>query len=104
MTTGRAKQQPQSKAPRGRPPVHREAWAKVSVVLFERQIAQLDQLTTEVRRKSGKTMTRAQVIRGLVDGLILSGLDLTAHPTESRLRVHVARRLDSASRRRQEQT
>jgi hypothetical protein len=27
---------------RGRPPVHQESWSKVSVVLFDRQIAHLD--------------------------------------------------------------
>jgi hypothetical protein len=85
----------QAKAPRGRPPVHREAWAKVSVVLFERQVAKLDRLTKDVRRKSGKTMTRAEVIRALIDGLIRSRMDVAAHASEATLRSHVARRLAS---------
>jgi hypothetical protein len=84
---------------RGRPPVHHEQWDKVSVVLFRRQILQLDRLTADVRRKSGKAMTRAEVIRALIDGLITSGMDVTAHASEATLRAHVAERLDPAFRR-----
>ena len=81
------------KARRGRPPVHREAWAKVSVVLFERQVASLDRLTHNVRKKIGKTMTRAEIIRALIDGLITSGIDITQHASEATLRAHVVERL-----------
>ena len=81
------------KARGGRPPVHREAWAKVSVVLFERQVASLDRLTHNVRKKIGKTMTRAEIIRALVDGLIASGIDITRHASEATLRDHVLGRL-----------
>src|ERR1700722_10998305 len=83
----------QSNALRGRPPIHREAWAKVSVVLFERQVANLDRLTKRVRRESGKRMTRAGIIRALIDGLVSSGMDVTAHASEATLRTHIARRL-----------
>ena len=75
--------------------MHREAWAKVSVVLFERQVASLDRLTQDVRRKIGKTMTRAEVIRALIDGLIASGIDVTKHASEAALRAHVSQRLTS---------
>ena len=92
-TTPRVKAQAHSKARRGRPPVHREAWAKVSVVLFERQVASLDRLTRNVRRTIGKTMTRAEIIRALIDGLIASRIDVTEHASEAALRAHVARRL-----------
>ena len=91
------------KARRGRPPVHREAWAKVSVVLFERQVASLDRLTRSVRKKVGKTMTRAEIIRALIDGLIASRIDITQHASEATLRDHVVRRLSGrrpASRKR----
>jgi hypothetical protein len=72
----------------------------VSVVLFERQIVHLDRLTTEVRRKSGKAMTRAEVIRALIDGFISSGIDVSAHASEAALRAQIAQRLDPAFRRR----
>jgi hypothetical protein len=97
---GRGRLKPHSNLPRGRPPIHQEAWIKVSVVLFERQVVQLDRLTAEMRRKSGKAMTRAQIIRALIDGLISSGMDVTVHASESTLRAHIAQCLDPASRRR----
>jgi hypothetical protein len=95
-TTRRVKAQAPGKAPRGRPRVHREPWAKVSVVLFERQVKRLDALTRDVRRKTGRAMTRAEIIRALIDGLIVSGIDLTDYGSEAALRTHIAGRLASA--------
>ena len=82
----------------GRPPVHSETWSKVSVVLFDRQILHLDRLTTEIRGKSGKVLNRAEIIRALIDGLIDSGMDVTASGSEADLRARVARRLGSPYR------
>jgi hypothetical protein len=63
------------------------------VVLFERQVASLDRLTQKVRSKIGKTMTRAEIIRALIDGLIASGTDVTDHASEAALRTYVSKRL-----------
>jgi hypothetical protein len=82
----------------GRPPVHHETWSKVSVVLFDRQILHLDRLATEIRGKSGKVLNRAEIIRALIDGLIDSGMDITATASEADLRARVARRLGSSFR------
>jgi hypothetical protein len=89
---------PTKRSARGRPTVHHEAWAKVSVVLFERQIVQLDRLATDVRRSCGRALKRAEIIRALIDGLIGSGIDITKHGSEATLRAHIARRLSSAPR------
>lgn len=86
------------KTGRGRPPVHSETWSKVSVVLFDRQILHLDRLATDIRGNSGKVMNRAEIIRGLIDGLIESGMDVTSAGSEADLRGRVARRLGSAFR------
>src|SRR3954471_3003989 len=75
----------------GRPPVHTETWSKVSVVLFDRQISHLDRLTTHTRAKNGKNLNRAEIIRALIDGLIDSGMDVTATASEADLRARVAR-------------
>jgi hypothetical protein len=83
---------------RGRPPVHREAWSKVSVVLFDRQITHLDRLGAEIHASSGKTVNRAEIIRALIDGLIESGMDVTSAVSESDLRGKVTRRLGSPFR------
>jgi hypothetical protein len=82
----------------GRPPVHHETWSKVSVVLFDRQILQLDRLAGEIRGKSGKMLNRAEIIRALIDGLIDSGMDITSTGSEADLRARVARRLGSPFR------
>jgi hypothetical protein len=87
-----------TRATRGRPAVHQETWSKVSVVLFDRQIVHLDRLTTDIRGKSGKVLNRAEIIRALIDGLIDSGMDITASGSEADLRARVARRLGSPFR------
>jgi hypothetical protein len=87
-----------TKAPRGRPPIHRETWSKVSVVLFDRQIVHLDRLVTDIRGKSRKVLNRAEIIRALIDGLIDSGMDVTGSGSEADLRAKVARRLSTSLR------
>jgi hypothetical protein len=84
-----------TKSNRGRPPVHQETWSKVSVVLFDRQIRHLDQLTTGTRGRSGKVFNRAEIIRALIDGFIDSSLDITSSTSEADLRARVARHLGS---------
>jgi hypothetical protein len=86
------------KAGRGRPPVHSETWSKVSVVLFDRQILHLDRLATDIRGTSGKVLNRAEIIRAVIDGLIDSGMDITATASEADLRGRIARRLGSPFR------
>jgi hypothetical protein len=78
--------------------VHQEAWSKVSVVLFDRQILHLDRLSTGIRGKRGKVLNRAEIIRALIDGLIDSGMDISGTASEAELRARVARRLGSAYR------
>jgi hypothetical protein len=68
------------------------------VVLFDRQIVQLDRLATDIRGKSGKVINRAEIIRALIDGLIDSGMDVTGSGSEADLRARLARRLGAPSR------
>ena len=82
----------------GRPPVHQEAWSKVSVVLFDRQVVHLDRLAGDIRGKSGKGLNRAEIIRALIDGLLDSGMDVTGSASEADQRARVARRLGSPYR------
>ena len=78
---------------RGRPLVHSDEWSKVSVVLFNRQIAHLDVAVNEMRRKTGKPLNRAAIIRALIDGALDSGFELTSITSESDLRQRLARLL-----------
>jgi hypothetical protein len=96
--TAKAKAGKKASLPRGRPPVHSETWSKVSVVLFDRQILHLDTVATDIRGRSGKVLTRAEIIRALIDGMIDSGMDITVAGSEADLRARVARRLGSPFR------
>ena len=82
-----------TKPARGRPPVHQESWSKVSVVLFDRQIAHLDDYGNDTPRANRRPLNRAEIIRALIDALIESGMDIAAVSSEADLRARVARRL-----------
>jgi hypothetical protein len=78
---------------RGRRPSHTEQWTKVTVVLFDRQIVFLDRLCADIRAGSGVAISRAHVIRALIDGLTEAGLDLTGTRSEADLRALFTARL-----------
>jgi hypothetical protein len=78
---------------RGRRPSHTEQWTKVTVVLFDRQIVFLDRLCADIRAGSGVAISRAHVIRALIDGLTEAGLDLTGARSEADLRALFTSRL-----------
>jgi hypothetical protein len=80
---------------RGRPRIHREAWTKVSVVMFERQVLDLDRLTTAIRGKTGATLTRAEVIRSLLDALSESRLDVTSIVSGAQLKRLLLQKLSA---------
>ncbi len=78
---------------RGRRPSHTEQWTKVTVVLFDRQIVFLDRLCADIRATSGVAISRAHVIRALIDALTESDLDLTGTRSEADLRAFISARL-----------
>jgi len=77
----------------GRPPVHDEAWTKVTVVLFNRQIVFLDRLAANIRAQSGAAISRAQLIRALVDAVSDAEIDLTSSRSEADLKATILSRL-----------
>jgi hypothetical protein len=81
---------------RGRRPSHTEHWTKVTVVLFDRQIVFLDRLGADIRAASGVAISRAHVIRALIDALGESDLDLTGTRSEADLKAILAARLGRA--------
>jgi hypothetical protein len=78
---------------RGRPLVHNDEWSKVSVVLFNRQLVRLDAAVLVVREKTDLPLTRAAMIRALIDGVLDSGFELTDITSERDLRTRLAQRL-----------
>jgi hypothetical protein len=77
----------------GRPPVHDEAWTKVTVVLFNRQIVFLDRLAANIRAHSGAAISRAQLIRALLDAVAEADVDLTTAMSETDLKATILARL-----------
>jgi hypothetical protein len=77
----------------GRPPVHDEAWTKVTVVLFNRQIVFLDRLAANIRAQSGAAISRAQLIRALLDAVADADVDLTSAMSEADLKATLLARL-----------
>jgi hypothetical protein len=78
---------------RGRRPSHAEHWTKVTVVLMDRQIIFLDRLVADIRAANGASISRANLIRALVDALAQSDIDLTSSRSEKDLRQVLAARL-----------
>ena len=62
----------------GRPIVHTEPWAKVTVVLLDRHVAYLDELAVHLRLKHGWAASRAELIRGLIEAAERSNVDVLA--------------------------
>ncbi len=77
----------------GRPPIHDEAWTKVTVVLFNRQIVFLDRMAANIRAQSGAAISRAQLIRALLDAVADADIDLTAATSETDLKATILARL-----------
>ena len=84
---------PPAKRGPGRPPVHEEAWTKVTVVLFNRQIVFLDRLAANIRAQSGAAISRAQLIRALLDAVADADIDLTSSTSEADLKATILARL-----------
>ena len=59
---------------------------------MDRQIVRLDRLVHDIHRASGAILTRAGVIRALVEGVVGSGLDVTGLSSEFDLRDRIASR------------
>lgn len=77
----------------GRPAIHDEAWTKVTVVLFNRQIVFLDRLAANIRAQSGAAISRATLIRSLIDALSEADVDLKASMSEADLKATILARL-----------
>lgn len=54
-----------------------DSQSRATVLLFDRQIAFLDHLVEELGTRTGHRVTRAEVVRALVDAVIWSGVDET---------------------------
>jgi hypothetical protein len=83
---------------RGRPPVHREKWSKVSVVLFDRQIIQIDRFKQKIAGASGWRPNRATIIRAVLDAVFDCSTPPCGVTSEAGLRKDLAKHLASLNR------
>lgn len=79
--------------PSGRPQVHHEDWTKITVILMNRQVIYLDRLVTDIRAKTGACVSRAELIRAMVDAVAKSKLDITEAASGSELEGLLAGKL-----------
>ena len=63
--------------------------------MFERQVVDLDRLTTAIRSKTGANLTRAEVIRSLLDALSESRLDVTSIASGAQLKRMLVQKLSA---------
>lgn len=82
---------------RGRRP-KQDQWTKVTVVLLDRQIIFLDRLASDIRGATGAAITRADILRALVDALAASDVDLTTCRTEADLQSLLTQRFQAPQR------
>lgn len=61
----------------GRPLVHTEPCAKITVVLLDRHVGYLDIMSVLMRMRHGKAIARAELIRAFVEFMDRSGIDFT---------------------------
>ena len=52
---------------RGRPKKAEEPWTKATVILYDRQVLHLDKVALAIRERTGRRITRAELIRALVE-------------------------------------
>jgi hypothetical protein len=78
---------------KGRRPSHAEHWTKVTVVLMDRQVIFVDRLVADIRAANGASLSRAHLIRALIDALADSDVDLTDSRSERDLMKLLAARL-----------
>jgi hypothetical protein len=83
----------ETRKPRGRPPAHDDQWTKVTVVLLDRQVVFLDRLAADIRAANGSAVSRAHLIRALVDALGDSDVDLTSATSERDIKAVLTRRI-----------
>jgi hypothetical protein len=62
---------------RGRPVTHTEPWGKITVVLLDRHVANLDRLAIDIRLRHGRAISRAEIIRAFIEAAYQSGIDLS---------------------------
>lgn len=54
-----------------------ETWSKITVVLLDRHVAYLDRIAVDIRLQKGIAISRAELIRGLIEAASKTGVNLS---------------------------
>lgn len=54
-----------------------ETWSKITVVLLDRHVAYLDRIAVDIRLQRGVAISRAELIRGLIEAASKTGVTLS---------------------------
>jgi hypothetical protein len=54
-----------------------DSWAKITVVLLDRHVAYLDRIAVDIRLQFGFAISRAELIRALIEAAAQSGVVLS---------------------------
>jgi hypothetical protein len=63
--------------------------------MFERQVLELDHLTAAIRGNTGANLTRAEIIRALLDALNESRIDVTSVVSGAQLKRLLSQKLSA---------
>ncbi len=66
-----------AKSERGRPLPQPDSWAKITVVLLDRHVAYLDRIAVDIRLEHSFAISRAELIRSLIEAAAQSGVVLS---------------------------
>jgi hypothetical protein len=76
--------------PVGRQVVHTEPWTKVMLVMLDRHVAYLDVVSVLIRLRHHRAMSRAEILRGLIEFMERSRIDFSRFATVTDLTEHLA--------------
>jgi len=66
-----------AKSDKTRPVPLPDSWAKITVVLLDRHVAYLDRIAVDIRLEHGFAISRAELIRSLIEAASRSGVVLS---------------------------
>lgn len=95
---GSASHPPRGPRTRGRPKIHSESWTRVSVVLFVRHLEFLDRLSAAARTPGIRALSRADILRAVLDALEDSRVTLPPGSSADDLRLKLTESLSHPQR------
>jgi hypothetical protein len=76
--------------PVGRQVVHTEPWTKVTLVMLDRDVAYVDVVTVLIRLRHHRAMSRAEILRGLIEFMKRSLIDFSRFATAAEMTEYLA--------------